>query len=248
MANVLVIYFSAYGHIHRMAEAAAKGAAEEGHAVRLARIPEFRSPDNVTALLDHPSLRKERAGGGDGEGDGGDGGGGNGNGGLAGAFRIWARWEKYEASQREQQGVPEATADDLRWADGIVWGYPTYYGSMPAQVKSFLDLSGSLCSGGELEGKPTGVMTSAGSIHTGHEAAILTAIVPLLHFGMVFVGLPYTQNPEYLTADAIGGSPYGPSTLAGPDSSRTPDERELTMAGRLGARVARFAEAAKGIR
>ncbi len=89
MANVLVIYFSAYGHIHRMAEAAAKGAADEGHAVRLSRIPEFRSPDNVTALLDHPSRRKERAGGGDDEGDGdGNGGGGNGDGGLAGAFRI----------------------------------------------------------------------------------------------------------------------------------------------------------------
>ncbi|MNG34607.1 p-benzoquinone reductase [compost metagenome] len=65
---------------------------------------------------------------------------------------------------------------------------------------------------------------------------------------MVYVGLPYSQNPEYLTADAIGGSPYGPSTLAGPDSSRTPDERELRMAGRLGARVARFAAATKGIK
>ncbi|WP_027094474.1 NAD(P)H-dependent oxidoreductase [Cohnella thermotolerans] len=231
MANVLVVYFSAYGHVHRMAEAAAKGAAEAGHTARIVRIPEFRSPDNVTALLDHPSRRREGR-----------------DEGLSGAFRVGARWEKYEASQREQAGVPEATADDLRWADGIVWGYPTYYGSMPAQVKSFLDLSGSLCTSGELEGKPTGVMTSAGSIHTGHEAAILTAIVPLLHFGLIFVGLPYSQNPEYLTADPIGGSPYGPSTLAGPDSSRTPDERELTMAGRLGARVGRFAEATKGIK
>lgn len=231
MANVLIIYFSAYGHIHRMAEAAAKGAREEGHEVRLVRIPEFRSPDNVTALLDHPSRRQ-----------------GKGDDSLSGKFRVGARWEKYEASQLEQKEVSEASTDDLRWADGIVWGFPTYYGSMPAQVKSFLDMSGSLCSSGELEGKPTGVMTSAGSIHTGHEATILTSIVPLLHFGLIYVGLPYSQNPEYLTADAIGGSPYGPSTLAGPDSSRTPDERELIMAGRLGARVARFAEATKGIK
>ncbi|RUS42462.1 NAD(P)H-dependent oxidoreductase [Cohnella sp. AR92] len=231
MAKLLVVYFSAYGHMYRMAEAAAKGANDEGHEGRLARIPEFRSPDNVTALLDHPSRRQDR----DEEA-------------LSGTFRIGARWEKYEAALALQRHVPEATADDLRWADGIVWGYPTYYGSMPAQVKSFLDLSGSLCSSGELEGKPTGVMTSAGSIHTGHEATILTSIVPLLHFGLIYVGLPYSQNPEYLTADAIGGSPYGPSTLAGPDSSRSPDERELIMAGRLGARVARFAEATKGIK
>lgn len=231
MAKVLIVYFSAYGHIHRMAEAAAKGASDEEHEVRLGRIPEFRSPDNVTALLDHPSHRQER------EEDM-----------LSGKFRVGARWEKYETSQEEQKDVPEVSHDDLRWADGIVWGFPTYYGSMPAQVKSFLDMSGSLCASGELEGKPTGVMTSVGSIHTGHEATILTSIVPLLHFGLIYVGLPYSQNPEYLTADAIGGSPYGPSTLAGPDSSKTPDERELIMAGRLGARVARFAEATKGIK
>ncbi|REK62485.1 MAG: flavoprotein [Cohnella sp.] len=231
MANVLIVYFSAYGHMHRMAEAAAKGVSDAGHEARMARIPEFRSPENVTALLDHPSRRR-----------------GSGEDGLSGTFRVGARWEKYEAARKEQEGVPEAAADDLRWADGIVWGFPTYFGTMPAQVKSFLDLSGSLCASGELEGKPAGIMTSAGSIHTGHEAAILTSIVPLLHFGMIYVGLPYSQNPEYLTADAVGGSPYGPSTLAGPDSSRSPDERELIMAGRLGARVARFAEAVKGIR
>lgn len=230
MANVLVIYFSAYGHIHRMAEAAAQGVKSEGHTARLVRIPEFRHPDNVTALLDHPDRARSAP-----------------DSRLAGTFRVGARWEKYEAAQALQQHIPEAAADDLRWADGIVWGFPTYYGSMPAQVKSFLDLSGSLCASGELEGKPTGVMTSAGSIHAGHEATILTSIIPLLHFGMIYVGLPYSQNPEYLTADPIGGSPYGPSTLAGPDSSRTPDERELRMAGRLGARVARFAAATQGI-
>ncbi|GLX69837.1 NAD(P)H-dependent oxidoreductase [Paenibacillus glycanilyticus] len=231
MANVLIIYFSSYGHMYRMAEAAAQGAEGEGHIARLVRIPEFLHPGNITALQDHPDRRRNAE-----------------DSGISGTFRVGARWEKYEASQTMQQHIPEATADDLRWADGIVWGFPTYYGSMPAQVKSFLDLSGSLCASGELEGKPTGVMTSAGSIHTGHEATLLTSIIPLLHFGMIYVGLPYSQNPEYLTADAIGGSPYGPSTLAGPDSSRTPDERELRMAGRLGARVARFAAATKGIR
>lgn len=68
-------------------------------------------------------------------------------------------------------------------------------------------------------------------------------MVPLFHFGMIFVGLPYSENPEYLTADAIGCSPYGASTLAGPDSSLSPDPRELLMAARLGERVADVAAA-----
>ncbi len=231
MATVLILYFSAFGHMYRMAGAAAGGAEDAGHSARVLRIPEFRSPDDVTALLDHPGRSRAIA-----------------DDPVSAAFRTGDRWANYEKALEEQKDVPEAAPDDLHGADGIIWGFPTYYGSMPAQVKRFLDHSGSLCGSGALEGKPTGVMTSAGSIHTGHEAAILTSIVPLLHFGMIYVGLPYSQNPEYLTADAIGGSPYGPSTLAGPDSSRSPDKRELVLAARLGARVARFAEAVKGIR
>ncbi|WP_166238653.1 NAD(P)H-dependent oxidoreductase [Paenibacillus turpanensis] len=234
MANIAIVYYSAYGHVFEMASAAAEGVLGAGdHQVRVVRIPELLSIENRTAYQDRPKAGgeelKEEAG-------------------LAGRFRVGARWEKYEAAQDRQKDIPQATNQDLRWADGIVWGFPTYYGMMPAQVKLFLDFAGKLCSEGELEGKPTGVMTSAGSIHTGHEATILTSIVPLLHFGMVYVGLPYSQNPEYLTAEPIGGSPYGPSTLAGPDSSRIPEERELVLAARLGARVARFAEATKDIK
>jgi NAD(P)H dehydrogenase (quinone) len=76
-----------------------------------------------------------------------------------------------------------------------------------------------------------------------YSRAILTSMVPLFHFGMIFVGLPYTENPEYLTADPIGCSPYGASTLAGPDGSRSPEKRELIMAARLGERVAAVAAA-----
>lgn len=226
MTKLLVIYYSAFGHVHRMAQAAADGAARlPDSEVRVARIPEMIAGENRVALLDRkpPGLGK-----------------------LNGRFDVAARYRKYEASLEEQAAVPVATNEDLRWADGIVWGFPTYYGMMPSQVKLFLEFAGELCADGSLEGKPAGVLTSAGSIHTGHETTLVTSMVPLLHFGMVLVGLPYTENPEYLTADAIGCSPYGASTLAGPDSSRTPDDRELLMADRLGERVAKAAAALCG--
>lgn len=226
MTNILVIYNSAYGHVFDMVRAAAEGAAEtEGCEVRLVRIPELEAEKNRTPYQDKWKKQEESA--------------------LAGKFRTVARFAKYEASLEAQKDVPYATNDDLRWADGVIWGFPTYFGSMPAQVKLFLEFASELCAGGDLEGKPAGLITSAGSIHTGHEANLLTSMVPLFHFGMIIVGLPYSENPEYLTADAIGCSPYGASVLAGPDSSRTPDERELLMAGRLGKRVAAVASALK---
>ncbi|MFD1953499.1 NAD(P)H-dependent oxidoreductase [Paenibacillus thailandensis] len=236
MAKLLVVYYSAYGHVYEMAKAVCAGAAGlEGTEARMVRVPEPIAEGNITAYLD----RDARPG---------KGGAGTQASGLGERFKLVDRFAKYEAAREAQKDVPIAALDDLRWADGIVWGFPTYYGMMPAQMKLFLDFAGELCAGGELEGKPAGVFTSAGSIHTGHEAAVLTAIVPLLHFGMLFVGLPYSENPEYLTADGIGSSPYGPSTLAGPDSSRSPDERELVMAGRLGARVASIAAAVAPLR
>jgi NAD(P)H dehydrogenase (quinone) len=225
--HILVIYYSAYGHVLRMAQAASEGAQRAGGQVRMVRIPEMDSIKNRRAYLDKagvtgpfPSKLDER-------------------------FNPAQRFAMYEAVLELQKDVPTATNDDLRWADGILWGFPTYYGTMPSQVKLFLEFAGELCSNGDLEGKPAGLFTSAGSIHTGHEATLLTSMVPLFHFGMIMVGLPYTENPEYLTKDAIGGSPYGASTLAGPDSSLTPDERELVMAGRLGERVTKVASALK---
>lgn len=100
----------------------------------------------------------------------------------------------------------------------------------------------------ELENKPTGVFTSSASIHGGQESTILTTIMPLLHFGMIFVGTPYVQNPQILTTDAIGGSPYGPSTIAGPDDKRAVAPVELLTARNLGVRLARVASALKIVR
>lgn len=149
--------------------------------------------------------------------------------------------DPYVQAQDAQKDISEATHDDLKWADGIIWGVPTRYGTMPAQIKQFLDTAGALWMNGELEGKATAVFTSTGSIHGGQEATALTTLVPLLHFGLIYVGLPYGENQEMLTTDGIGGSPYAASTVAGPDGSNQPDEREFTMAKRLGERVANVA-------
>jgi NAD(P)H dehydrogenase (quinone) len=145
------------------------------------------------------------------------------------------------AAQQAQADIPEVTHDDLRWADGIAWGTPTRYGNMSAQMKQFIDTTGGLWLKGELEDKATGIFTSTASIHGGQETTILTALVPLIHLGMVFVGTPYGQNPQLLVTDGIGGSPYGPGTLAGTDGSRQPVEAELTTARNLGSRLARVA-------
>jgi NAD(P)H dehydrogenase (quinone) len=236
MANILVIYYSAFGHVLQMAQAVADGASQSGkHQVRIVRIPEMVASQNRVIQLDktRPEAEGDTAASSQV---------------LSKQFRLTDRYSKYEAAQALQQEIPIATNDDLRSADGILWGFPTYYGTMPSQVKLFLELAGELCIDGSLEGKPTGIFNSTASIHTGHEAAILTSMVPLFHFGMIFVGLPYSENPEYLTADAIGCSPYGASTLAGPDSSLAPDPRELLMAARLGERVAHVAAALQMIK
>ncbi len=84
-------------------------------------------------------------------------------------------------------------------------------------MKQFIDTTGGLWLKGELEDKATGIFTSTATIHGGQETTILTALVPLIDLGMVFVGTPYGQNPQILVTDGIGGSPYGPGTLAGTD-------------------------------
>lgn len=166
---------------------------------------------------------------------------------FEGVKKAMSEQQPYVDAQNAQDNVPEATHDDLRWADGIIWGIPTRYGSMPAQMKQYLDSAGSLWMNGELEGKATAVVTSTGSIHGGQETTALTTFVPLMHFGMIYVGLPYGENPEQLTTEGIGGSPYSASTIAGGDGSRNPADVELTMAARLGARVAKVAGALKNV-
>lgn len=154
----------------------------------------------------------------------------------------------YEKAQKDQSKIPEITFDDLRWADGICWGTPTRYGNMSSQMKQFMDSTGELWSEGALEDKPAGIFTSTATIHGGQESTLITSMIPLLHLGMVIVGTPYGQNPQIRTTEGIGGTPYGPSTLAGIDGSRQPVEEELKTARQLGSRVAKVSKALKKIR
>ncbi len=154
----------------------------------------------------------------------------------------------YIAAQERQAAVPIVTHDDLRWADAIAWGTPTRFGNMAAQMKLFMESLSPLWLKGELEGVPAGVFTSTSTIHGGQEITILSTMVPLLHLGMVFVGTPYGENPQILVTEGIGGSPYGPSTLAGPDNSREVRDVEKTTARNLGIRLAKMGGALKGLR
>lgn len=167
---------------------------------------------------------------------------------LEDARKAMSTQEGYVKAQEAQKELEEATLDDLRWADGICWGSPTRYGNMTAQLKQFIDTTGPLWTKGELEDKPAGFFTSTATIHGGQESTILTGLVPLLHLGMIFVGTPYGQNPQIMVTDGIGGSPYGPGTLAGGDGSRQPVEPELLTARNLGSRVAKVAERLKSLR
>src|ERR1700732_137534 len=154
--------------------------------------------------------------------------------GLEDARKALSAQDAYVRAQQAQGDIPVVTHDDLRWADGIAWGTPTRYGNMSAQMKQFVDTTGGLWLKGELEDKATGIFTSTATIHGGQETTILTALVPLIHLGMVFVGTPYGQNPQILVTDGIGGSPYGPGTLAGTDGSRPPGARRGPSQGPQG--------------
>jgi len=141
------------------------------------------------------------------------------------------------------EGAPYVSRDDLVACDGMILGSPTYFGNMAAAVKHFLDGTSGAWFAGTLVGKPGAVFTSTASQHGGQEATLLSMMVPLLHHGMLIVGLPYTEPA--LARTESGGTPYGASHTAG-DGNRplTNDERELCQA--LGARVAAIALKLRG--
>lgn len=137
------------------------------------------------------------------------------------------------------EGPPYATLDDLRECVGLALGSPTRFGNMAAPLKHFIDSTSPLWLSGVLVGKPAAVFTSTATMHGGQETTLLSMMLPLLHHGMLVLGLPYTEPA--LTRTASGGTPYGPSHVAGPNSDRalTGDEQELCRA--LGRRLARTA-------
>jgi len=136
-------------------------------------------------------------------------------------------------------GPPYAEARDLEECAGLALGSPTRFGNMAAPVKHFLDTLGAEWSRGTLAGKPAAVFTSTSSMHGGQEATLLTMMVPLLHHGMVLVGIPYTEPDLYTTRG--GGTPYGASHVAGPVGDLPVSDEERRLAFALGKRLAAIA-------
>ena len=144
------------------------------------------------------------------------------------------------ASEIPDSGPLYASNDDLIECDGLILGCPTHFGNMPAAMKYFLDNTSALWMGGKLAGKPAAVFSASTSMHGGQESTLLTMMLPLLHHGMLIVGLPYTETSLFDTK--TGGSPYGATRLTD-DLEATPisdDERKLCIA--IGKRVASTAK------
>ncbi len=136
-------------------------------------------------------------------------------------------------------GAPYVSLDELKACDALALGSPTRFGNMAASLKFFLEKTSGQWLSGSLIGKPAGVFTSTSSLHGGQEATLLSMMIPLLHHGMLISGLPYSES-ELLTT-TTGGTPYGPSHVAGANSDLplSDDEKSLCMA--MGKRLANLA-------
>jgi len=197
--KILVVYYSLYGHIHRMAEAIAEGALQvAGSEVKLCRVPETLPPVVIEQM---------------------------------GALEA----------QKSLEHVPICTVDELVTADAIIFGSPTRFGNMCGQMKQFLDATGGLWAKGALVGKVGSVFTSSATQHGGQESTILSFHIPLLHHGMIIVGLPYSFQGQMGVTEITGGSPYGASTIVGGQGERMPSENELEAARFQGKHVASIA-------
>lgn len=141
-------------------------------------------------------------------------------------------------AQKEFMHIPVATIDDLAKADAIILGTPTRFGNMCAQMRAFLDSTGSLWMKGTLVGKVGSVFTSSATQHGGQETTILSTHNTLLHHGMIIVGLPYTFQGQMRIDEITGSSPYGASTITGGQGERMPSANELAAARYQGRHVA----------
>lgn len=145
------------------------------------------------------------------------------------------------AGAKMDQEAPIAKPDELADYDAVIFGTPTRFGNMCAQMRNFLDQTGGLWAGGKLIGKVGSAFTSTASQHGGQETTLTSFHTTLLHQGMIIVGVPYSV-PELTNLDEpIGGTPYGASTIAGGDGSRQPTEAELTIARFQGEHVTKIA-------
>lgn len=138
--------------------------------------------------------------------------------------------------------IPVAIQAQMAEADAIIFGTPTRFGNMTAQMRNFLDQTGGLWMKGALVGKVGSVFTSTGTQHGGQETTITSFHSTLLHHGMIIVGVPYAEQRLTVMTEITGGTPYGASTLAAADGSRQPSENELAIARYQGRHVAEIAK------
>lgn len=194
--KILVLFYSTYGHVYKMAEAIAEGAKEiEGTEVVIKKVPETLSVEILEQI---------------------------------GALE----------SQKTFAHIPIAVPQELADYDAILFGTPTRFGNMAAQMRAFLDATGGLWAKGALIGKVGGVFTSSGTQHGGQESTILSIHTTLLHHGLIIVGLPYSFEGQSGIEEVKGGSPYGASTIAGASGERFPSDIELEGAKFQGRHVA----------
>jgi NAD(P)H dehydrogenase (quinone) len=151
-----------------------------------------------------------------------------------------------KSGMKLDQAAPIASVDDLANYDAIIFGAPTRFGMMAAQMRNFLDQTGSLWVKGALIGKVGSVFTSSATQHGGQESTILSFHTTLLHQGMVIVGVPYSCKAQMRIDEITGGSPYGASTIASGDGSRRPSDNELGIARFQGEHVAKIAAKMSG--
>lgn len=195
MPNVLVLYYSSYGHIELMAGAQAEGAARTPNArVLVKRVPETVPPEIAKTS----------------------------------GFKL-------------DQTAPIANPEELEQYDAIIFGTPTRFGNMAAQMRNFLDQTGGLWARGALVGKVGSVFCSTASQHGGQETTLTSFHTTLLHHGMIIVGLPYTFKDLTTLREVTGGTPYGASCVTGVgDELRMPSDLELEMCRFQGEHVSRI--------
>ncbi|MBU1651626.1 NAD(P)H:quinone oxidoreductase [bacterium] len=199
--KLLVLFYSMYGHIYRMAEAVAEGARSvQGAEVDILQVPEL-VPDDV--------LEKSGA----------------------------------KEPKKAFAHILIAKPDILAAYDAIIFGTPTRFGNMTAQMRNFLDQTGGLWMKGSLVGKVGSVFVSTATQHGGQETTITSFHTTLFHHGMIVVGVPYSEPRLMEMNEITGGTPYGASTLAKPDGSRLPSENELAIARYQGKHVAEITRA-----
>ena len=151
---------------------------------------------------------------------------------------ISANCEATEASIPDE-GAVYCTEDDLKYCSGLVMGSPTRFGNMAAPLKYFIDNTSNLWMTGKLVNKPAGVFTATSSLHGGQETTLVSMMLPLMHQGMVMVGVPYSESS--LSQTTTGGTPYGPSHVAGADSKNPVSADEKAIAISHGKHLARIA-------